>query len=277
MSQSILIGNNKATEAEVIQVPEVPFTNSFHPVHHKYVLDAIRSGVVATGLEIVNTEYVLANNGNRMFGVWDLSGGSDELCWSIGIRNSMDKSMALGITAGTRVFVCENLAFSGEFVEFRKHTKGLVYDELEFMAYRAMKKMVANLTKFQSWHEGLKEFELTEMAAKILLVEIMTMNIIPPSKFARFNELYFEGVYDPTLWGFHETVTDVLRDSNLLSLPKKNRMLNGVLDAHMSAGYNEPPSPLADFYEKRHLRSKDLYIPTVKVIDMQTPELITVQ
>lgn len=255
MSQSILIGQNKATEAEVVQVPAVPFTNSFHPVHHRHVLDAIRSGVVATGLEIVKTDYVLANNGNRMFGVWDLSGGSDEMCWSIGIRNSMDKSMALGITAGTRVFVCENLAFSGEFVEFRRHTKGLVCDELEFMAYRAMKKMVGNLTKFQAWHEGLKNFSLTERDAKILLVEIMANNIIPPSKFGRFNELYFGGVYDPTLWGFHETVTDVLRDNNLLSLPKKNKMLNGVLDTYMDATFVEPPSQLAEFYERRHLLS----------------------
>ena len=252
MSKSTLIGSNKVTEVEVIQVPAVPFTNSFHPVHHRNVIDAIRSGVVATGLEIVNTDYVLANNGQRMFGVWDLSGGTDEMCWSIGIRNSMDKSMALGITAGTRVFVCENLAFSGEFVEFRKHTKGLVYDELEFMAYRAMKKMVANLTKFQSWHEGLKNFSLTEWDAKILLVEIMTDNIIPPSKFSRFNEL-FGNVYDRTLWGFHETVTDVLRDSNLLSLPKKNRMLNGVLDTYMDSRCIEQPSPLAEFYERRHL------------------------
>lgn len=253
MSNSTLLGSNRVTEAEVLQVPAVPFTKSFHPVHHRQVLDAIRSGIVAVGLEIIRREYVLANNGNRMFGIWDLSGGSDELCWSIGIRNSMDKSMALGITAGCRVFVCDNLAFSGDFVEFRKHTKGLVYDELEFMAYRAMKKMVLNLTRFQAWHEGLKNFPLTEWDAKILLVEIMTNNIIPPSKFARFNELYFGGVYKPTLWGFHESVTDLLRDSNLLALPKKNRMLNGVLNTYMDARSIEPPSSLADFFEQRHL------------------------
>jgi hypothetical protein len=256
MSQSTLIGSNRVTEADVIKVPAVPFTKSFHPVHHRQVIDAIRSGVVAMGLEIVNTDYALANNGNRMFGVWDLSGGSDELCWSIGIRNSMDKSMALGITAGTRVFVCENLAFSGDFVEFRRHTKGLVIDELEFMAYRAMKKMVANLNKFQAWHEGLKSFSLTEWEAKLLLVEIMTQNIIPPSKFARFNELYFGGVYKPNLWGFHETVTDVLRDSNLLTLPKKNRQLNGVLNAFIESRSIEPPSSLAEFFERRHLLSQ---------------------
>jgi hypothetical protein len=253
MSQSILSGSNRVTEAEVIQVPAVPFTNSFHPMHHRQIIDAIRSGVVATGLEIVKTEYVLANNGNRMFGVWDLSGGNDELCWSIGIRNSMDKSMALGITAGTRVFVCDNLAFSGEFVEFRRHTKGLVFDELEFMAYRAMKKMVANLTRFQAWHEGLKKFSLTEWDAKILLVEIMTNSIIPPRKFTRFNELYFGGIYTPTLWGFHETVTDVLRDSNLLSLPKKNRMLNSVLDGYVQSRSIEPHSQLGEFFANRNL------------------------
>ena len=251
MSQATLIGSNKVTEAEVVQVTAVPFTKSFHPIHHRDILSAIRSGVAATGLEVINTEYVLANNGHRMFAVWDLSGGSDELCWSIGIRNSMDKSMALGITAGTRVFVCENLAFSGEFVEFRKHTKGLDLTELDFLAYRAMKKMVENLSRFQAWHEGLKNFTLTEREAKLLLVEIMSQNIIPPSKFTRFYDLYFGGVYDPTLWGFHETVTDVLRDSNLLGLPKKNRQLNGVLDGFIEATRADHLSPLGDFFERR--------------------------
>jgi len=35
--------------------------------------------------------------------------------FSIGIRNSNDKSIRLGLTAGLRVFVCSNMAFSGDF------------------------------------------------------------------------------------------------------------------------------------------------------------------
>jgi hypothetical protein len=35
--------------------------------------------------------------------------------FSIGIRNSHDKSIRLGLTAGLRVFVCSNMAFSGDF------------------------------------------------------------------------------------------------------------------------------------------------------------------
>ena len=70
--------------------------------------------------------------------------------------------------AGTKVFVCENLSFTGDFAEFRWHTKGLNVEDMEFLAYRAMKKMAGTLTRFQAWHEGLYQIELSEQDAKIL-------------------------------------------------------------------------------------------------------------
>jgi hypothetical protein len=252
MSDSILMGN-LVTEAEVVQVPTVPFTRTFHPVHHKQVIDAVRAGISLTGMEVVQSRYVLARDGMQMFGVWDLNAGSPELCWSLGIRNSMDKSLALGITAGTKVFVCDNLAFEGEYITFRKHTSGLDNDELEFLAYKAMKNMVPRLVSFQKWHEGLKNYELTEQDAKILLVDVLTDSVFPASKFNSFNDLYFGGVYEPTLWGFHETVTDVLRGSNLITLPKKNRQLNNAINGFICDLEREAPSPLGDFYEQRYL------------------------
>lgn len=250
MANSTLIGSNKVTEAEVILAPQVPFTRTFRPVHHKEVIAAIRTGISAVGLEVVKSEYVLAGNGMKMFGVWDLSTGNDELCWSVGIRNSMDKSMALGITAGTRVFVCENLAFDGEFIELRRHTKGLTLDELEFMAYRAIRNVVGRLAAFQAWHEGLKNHALSEDDAKIMLVELVAQSVFPVSKFPLFHDLYFGGAYGQTIWGFHEAATDVLRDANLLTLPKKNRVLNNILNQHISS-FDNAPSPLGDFYERR--------------------------
>lgn len=253
MTSSILIGINKTTEEEVIQVPAVPFTNTFHPVHHHQVIEAMKSGVRAIGLEIVKTEYVLARNGLKMFGVWDLATDNQEMCWSLGIRNSMDKSMALGITAGTRVFVCENLAFDGEFVEFRRHTRGLNYDDLEFLAYRAMKKMVNKLTRFQSWHEGLKKYPLEVKDAQVLLVEMMTNLVFPITRFPRFCELYFGGTYDPNLWGIHEATTDILRGTSLLALPQKNRALNRIINQFIEDRHIDPPSNLGHFFEQRAL------------------------
>lgn len=252
MTTSILLGTNTATELEIFDIPSVPFTRTHKPIHHRDVIAAIKYSVHAVGLDIIKAEYVVAAEGKKMFGVYDLSAGHSELCWSIGIRNSMDKSLALGITGGTRVFVCENLSFTGDFVAFRRHTSGLDADELAFLAFRAMRTVVTQLKQFQQWHEGLRNYPLHETDMKILLVEIMTNSVIPPSKFNRFNELY-NAVYDSSLWGFHEAVTDVLKGSNLLALPKKNKLLNGVIDSYINSLDTAQPSDLGEFYNQRAL------------------------
>jgi len=247
---SSLMGTNTVSEAEVFNVPAVPFTKTFHPVHHKNVIKAVKEAIGVVGMDIVKSEYVLAQNGQRMFGVYDLSQGTSELSWSIGIRNSMNKSMSLGITAGTKVFICENLCFSGEFLAFRRHTSGLDIDELAFMAYRSMRQMMPMLQAFQNWHLGLRNYLLPEVDAKLLLVEIMTNSVIPPSKFSKFNNLYSK-VYDDSLWGFHEAATNVLKGSNLLTLPKKNKLLNGIIDHYIDSLDSAGSSELGNFYERR--------------------------
>ena len=63
-----------------------------------------QSGYEAVGLDIVAEEYVLAQNGQRMFGVYQLSQGTSELSWSIGIRNSMNKSMSIGSNKSQTIF-----------------------------------------------------------------------------------------------------------------------------------------------------------------------------
>jgi hypothetical protein len=245
------MSGNTFTEAEIIQVQEVAFTDTFHPIHHREVISAMRNSVQNVGLEIVNTEYTLAKDGLQFFGVWDLSHRNADMCWSIGLRNSMDKSLALGIVAGTRVFVCSNLAFSGEYIEFRKHTKGLDIEELEYLAFKAMRKMVKNLTEFQTWHERLANYSLTETDAKALLVNAMAGGVFPPSKFSRFDELYFKGECEPSLFGFHEACTNLLRDTNLRVMPKRNFILNGIINQYINCPKEQQVSALGDFYESR--------------------------
>ena len=245
-----LIGN-RVSESEVFNVPSVPFTKTFKPFHHKQVIEAIRSALNMVGLGIVNTEYALANEGKRLFGVFDLDNGcTDELGWSMGFRNALDKSFAITIVAGSRVFLCSNLAFSGNVIEMRRHTKGLSEAELEFLAFRAVKTLIVRLTAFQNWHLGLKEYDLSDTDAKVLLVELISQNVFPASKFPRFHDLYF-GAYEPTLWGLHEASTEVLKDANLLTLPKKNKVLNTIINQYIEDIEADQPSPLGDFYERR--------------------------
>src|SRR5947208_12287618 len=62
----------------------------------------------------------------QLFGVMVLNTGFDRGSFSIGLRNSNDKTMRLALTAGYRVFVCDNMAFSGDFTPLlHKHTRNL--------------------------------------------------------------------------------------------------------------------------------------------------------
>lgn len=248
---SALLGQNRVSEAEVIAVPDVPFTKTHHPIHHREVIRVAKEALGFIGLEIVKQEYVLAAEGKQMFSVWDLDSGTPEMKWSIGIKNSLNRSMAFGITAGTKVLVCDNMAFSGEFLALRRHTSGLTSDLLGFLTFKTMKQMVPRLRAFQSWHESLRNYPLTEDAAKILLVEIMANSVIPASKFHQFNELYRNEYKGDDLYLFHEAATDVLKGSNLLTLPQKNKLLNGVINSYIDTLDTAKPASLGDFYQRR--------------------------
>jgi len=254
MTSSTLLGNNFVSEEEVFSVPAVPYTRTFHPVHHKELISVLSDSIAAVGLDVVKKEYVLAAEGRRMFSVWDLNQGSSELCWSIGIRNSMDRSMSLGITAGTKVFVCQNLCFSGEYISMRRHTSGLTIDELAFLAFRAVRSLIPQLKQFQRWHESLRNFPLSNIEMNVLLVEILSESVIPASKFHKFCDLYANVYKCEDLWSFHESATDVLKGSNVLTLPKKNLLLNGVINRYIDTFEDCSHSTLGDFFEERASR-----------------------
>jgi len=108
MTTATLMGTNQVSEQDVFNVPAVPFTKTFHPIHHGDVIRSIQEAIGIVGMEVVRSEYVLAQEGMQMFGVFDHSQGTSELSWRIGIRNSRNKTISLGSTDGTRVFVGEN-------------------------------------------------------------------------------------------------------------------------------------------------------------------------
>ena len=59
-----------------------------------------------------------------MFGVMEIDQGMAGARFALGIRNSNSKLFRLSVTVGYRVFVCSNLAFSGDYSPvLAKHTK----------------------------------------------------------------------------------------------------------------------------------------------------------
>jgi hypothetical protein len=120
-------GGRKATRDEVLAIEAPPPTASWFPVSHGTVLSKIEELLDTAGYEITREQLGLSHRGNRVFGVLDLESRiSDGVSLALGFRNSIDKSFPYGLAGGTRTFVCDNLALTGDWDELtisRKHTR----------------------------------------------------------------------------------------------------------------------------------------------------------
>ena len=118
MSEGLLIahcGSHYLTrdQLKLIQAPEA--TETYQPLAHHAIVESLLEALTFRHIPVVRDEYAVSEDGMKMFGVLDLETTFDGCRFSIGIRNANDKSMRLAMTVGYRVFVCDNMAFHGDF------------------------------------------------------------------------------------------------------------------------------------------------------------------
>ena len=114
---STLIGYRGRTipREELSLVPTPPATDTHRPVPHHEIVQALIETLGFRQIGVVHDEYAVSPDGMKMFGVLDLETEMHGARFAIGLKNSHDKSMRLALTCGYRVFVCSNMAFSGDF------------------------------------------------------------------------------------------------------------------------------------------------------------------
>lgn len=114
---STLIGYKGRTipREELALVPTPPATDTHKPVPHHEIVQALIETLGFRHIGVVHDEYTVSPDGMKMFGVLDLETEMHGARFAIGLKNSHDKSMRLALTCGYRVFVCSNMAFSGDF------------------------------------------------------------------------------------------------------------------------------------------------------------------
>jgi hypothetical protein len=105
----------RLTRQELAGVVTPAATATHKPIPHIAVVDKLIEALSFRQIGVVREEYAVSPDGMRMFGVMDLTSGFEGCRFAIGLRNSHDKSFRLSCTVGLRVFVCENLAFHGEY------------------------------------------------------------------------------------------------------------------------------------------------------------------
>jgi hypothetical protein len=104
------------------KLPMPEATDTHVPIPHYSVVDMAKYSLGFFGHEIVEENYGVTPDGARFFGVLSLRSEYGDYTDTVGLRNSHDKRFPIGISFGSRVFVCDNLAFNGDHVIKRKHT-----------------------------------------------------------------------------------------------------------------------------------------------------------
>jgi hypothetical protein len=108
---------NKLTREELARVATPAATATHKTIPHITIVEKLIEALSFRQIGVVREEYAASSDGMKMFGVMDLSSSFDGCRFAIGLRNSHDKSFRLSCTVGLRVFVCENLAFHGEYTQ----------------------------------------------------------------------------------------------------------------------------------------------------------------
>jgi len=160
-------GLSKIGRPDLAQIPVPEATSTHKPVPHHTIVEALVETLSFRQIGVVQEEYAVSSDGMKMFGVLDLETQMEGCRFSIGTRNSHDKSIRLGLTAGLRVFVCSNMAFSGDFTPvLAKHTKSFnLVDTLSVGVDRIQR----NFEPLQRQVETWRQTQITDDTAKLIL------------------------------------------------------------------------------------------------------------
>jgi hypothetical protein len=201
---------------ELAQVKAPPPQGRWYPLSHSSVLNRVRETLGEAGYVVRRERLALARGDARFFGTLDLESPlANGVSLAVGARNSTDKSFPLGFAAGSRVFVCDNLAFRSELLVRRKHT---VNGERNFAA--AIAQAVMSLGDFRATEEArirlMMETELRPELADSLILRSFERGIISAPQLPRvlkeWREPSFEEFRARTVWSLFNAFTSALGD-----------------------------------------------------------------
>lgn len=183
---------------EAIRALETPAATATHvPIPHYRVIDLIAHSLSYYGHEVVVQRHGVTADGMRYFGVLSLKSPYTGYEDTVGLRNSHDRKFPVGISFGSRVFVCDNLAFSGDHVIKRKHTAnarrdlpGLIGELIEPLAIQREAQKVT--------FDRFKATDVSDERADHAIMQMYRGGIIGVQKIADVSEQWERPTHD---WG----------------------------------------------------------------------------
>jgi hypothetical protein len=234
MSLMVHAGGKFATRDDlaIIEVPEA--TDSYTPVPH----DQLAETLITIGRDMLkeysleSEQYALAREGNQMFGVLTFRGEHTDMGLSVGFRNSYDKSMAIGIAVGAKVFVCDNLALTGDITVLKKHTAN-VWASLENVAISTLYRSQKNFEKIVEDAEFLKNMSIGDTGAFQQMGLLYGKGVLTPRQLPVVKKEWLKPSHDDfqprNMWSLYNACTEAMKSAPPVMVMEKHIMLHEVM------------------------------------------------
>ena len=202
----------------LIELPER--TKTYVPVSHidfirntKHIADRILDKHT-----LHSEQYGIARDGKQMFGTLtykeSFHDDPQDIGLSIGVRNSYDKSMSLGLCSGGSVFVCENLMMTGKVVVMRMHT-GSIIDELKGLIFNALLDAEDKFSTIHADSQKLKGHGIDDKIAYSIMGRLYGYGVVSERQLPVMKREWQKPqheVFEPrTSWSLYNAGTEALK------------------------------------------------------------------
>lgn len=235
-------GSSKITREELKLIPTPKASPTHQPIPHNQIVEALVEGLALRHISAIREEYAVSQDGMKMFGVLDLETTFDGCRFSVGIRNSNDKSLRLAVTVGYRVLVCDNMAFHGDFTPvLAKHSKHFsLVDVLSIGIDRIQRNFEPMKKQVEAW----KAARIPDEAAKLLIYRAFVEDELdlPKHLARRVHDLYFnpqiKEFASRTTWSLSNAFTSALKDLDPIPQFKATAKLASFLERAAATSNN---------------------------------------
>lgn len=227
-------------ERTALQEVEIPLrTRSYCPIPHADLANLIEDELANVGFRFGQHVHALNRDGQQYFGMAELLNGDGNTQWALvgGWRSSYDKSLPAGFVVGSDVFVCDNLAFSGEIQLARKHTSNILRD-LPYLVRDAVSQTKVMAEAQGKRYERYQEARLKDHVANHAIIRMLQCGVINTQRVEKVVNEFYEPSHtehlDPngkrTSWTLFNATTEALKGSGLTQLPKRTIALHELMD-----------------------------------------------
>lgn len=230
-------GAETVTREELFHVPTPLGTSTWYPLAHQTILGEVETQLLGSGFEITAETHALSHAGARYFGVLSVTlpmKRKQDYSWVVGIRNSHDQTYPAGLVAGTRVFVCDNLAFSGEVRISRKHTRYAMRD-LRHLTARAVGQLGDRFHQLDQRVDAYKGKSINDPRAHDIVIRAVDCMAITPSQIPdvldQWRHPAHEAFRPRSLWSLFNAFTEVHKTVNPHTSLRRGEALHGLFDA----------------------------------------------